>query len=282
MKRGTTNKNILLGSYKEEIISSYEKGETIKNIASFYNVDPRTVSGFLKQFGINIKKPHPPKIYSVKEDIFQNIDTEEKAWVLGFIYADGYIDSSKTKLKFTLAEKDKDVLEKIKSILRSNSPIRRKEGRQIKGTDYFGSSTVTLMISNAQVCQDLEKHGAFYKKSLKLQFPLFLKDELIKHFIRGYFDGDGSITFGRHDFPKISIASNKEFLEGIHDILLKENITSNIYASNRSKVNSLEINAKSSVEKFLNYIYKDSNIFMERKYQRYKYFSETGKMFEKY
>lgn len=282
MKRGTTNKNILLGPYKEEIIYSYKKGETIRNIASSHNVDPRTVSSFLKQFGINIKKPHPPKIYSVKEDIFQNIDTEEKAWMLGFIYADGYIDSSKTKLKFTLAEKDKDVLEKIKSILRSNSPIKRKEGRQIKGTDYFGSSTVTLMISNAQICQDLEKHGAFYKKSLKLQFPLFLKDELIRHFIRGYFDGDGSITFGRHDFPKISIASNKEFLEGIHDILLKENITSNIYASNRSKVNSLEINAKSSVEKFLNYIYKDSNIFMERKYQRYKYFSETGKMFEKY
>lgn len=282
MKRGTTNKNILLGPYKEEIIYSYKKGETIRNIASSYNVDPRTVSSFLKQFGINIKKPRPPKIYSVKEDIFQNIDTEEKAWMLGFIYADGYIDSSKTKLKFTLAEKDKDVLEKIKSILRSNSPIKRKEGRQIKGTDYFGSSTVTLMISNAQICQDLEKHGAFYKKSLKLQFPLFLKDELIRHFIRGYFDGDGSITFGRHDFPKISIASNKEFLEGIHDILLKENITSNIYASNRSKVNSLEINAKSSVEKFLNYIYKDSNIFMERKYQRYKYFSETGKMFEKY
>lgn len=282
MKRGTTNKNILLGPYKEEIIYSYKKGETIRNIASSYNVDPRTVSSFLKQFGINIKKPHPPKIYSVKEDIFQNIDTEEKAWMLGFIYADGYIDSSKTKLKFTLAEKDKDVLEKIKSILRSNSPIKRKEGRQIKGTDYFGSSTVTLMISNAQICQDLEKHGAFYKKSLKLQFPLFLKDELIRHFIRGYFDGDGSITFGRHDFPKISIASNKEFLEGIHDILLKENITSNIYASNRSKVNSLEINAKSSVEKFLNYIYKDSNIFMERKYQRYKYFFETGKMFEKY
>ena len=282
MKRGTTNKNILLGPYKEEIIYSYKKGETIRNIASSYNVDPRTVSSFLKQFGINIKKPRPPKIYSVKEDIFQNIDTEEKAWMLGFIYADGYIDSSKTKLKFTLAEKDKDVLEKIKSILRSNSPIKRKEGRQIKGTDYFGSSTVTLMISNAQICQDLEKHGAFYKKSLKLQFPLFLKDELIRHFIRGYFDGDGSITFGRHDFPKISIASNKEFLEEIHDILLKENITSNIYASNRSKVNSLEINAKSSVEKFLNYIYKDSNIFMERKYQRYKYFSETGKMFEKY
>lgn len=282
MKRGTTNKNILLGPYKEEIIYSYKKGETIRNIASSYNVDPRTVSSFLKQFGINIKKPHPPKIYSVKEDIFQNIDTEEKAWMLGFIYADGYIDSSKTKLKFTLAEKDKDVLEKIKSILRSNSPIKRKEGRQIKGTDYFGSSTVTLMISSVQICQDLEKHGAFYKKSLKLQFPLFLKDELIRHFIRGYFDGDGSITFGRHDFPKISIASNKEFLEGIHDILLKENITSNIYASNRSKVNSLEINAKSSVEKFLNYIYKDSNIFMERKYQRYKYFSETGKMFEKY
>ena len=275
MKRGTTNKNILLGPYKEEIIYSYKKGETIRNIASSNNVDPRTVSSCLKQ-------PHPPKIYSVKEDIFQNIDTEEKAWMLGFIYADGYIDSSKTKLKFTLAEKDKDVLEKIKSILRSNSPIKRKEGRQIKGTDYFGSSTVTLMISNAQICQDLEKHGAFYKKSLKLQFPLFLKDELIRHFIRGYFDGDGSITFGRHDFPKISIASNKEFLEGIHDILLKENITSNIYASNRSKVNSLEINAKSSVEKFLNYIYKDSNIFMERKYQRYKYFFETGKMFEKY
>lgn len=282
MKRGTTNKNILLGPYKEEIISSYKKGETIRNIASSYNVDPRTVSSFLKQFGINIKKPHPPKIYSVKEDIFQNIDTEEKAWVLGFIYVDGYIDSSKTKLKFTLAEKDRDVLEKIKSVLRSNSPIKRKERKQIKGTDYFGSPAITLMISNSQICQDLEKHGAFYKKSLKLSFPFFLKEELIKHFIRRYFDGDGCITFGRHNFPKISIASNKEFLEGVHDVLLKENIISNIYASNRSQVNSLEINAKLSVEKFLDYIYQDATVFMERKYQRYKYFFETGKMFEKY
>jgi hypothetical protein len=49
--------------------------------------------------------------------------------VLGFIYADGYIDSSKTKLKITLTEKDRDVLEKIRHILRSNSPIRRKEGK---------------------------------------------------------------------------------------------------------------------------------------------------------
>ena len=282
MKRGTTNKNILLGPYKEEIISSYKKGETIRNIASSYNVDPRTVSSFLKQFGINIKKPHPPKTYSVKEDIFQNIDTEEKAWVLGFIYADGYIDPSRTKLKITLTEKDRDVLEKIRRILRSNSPIKRKEGRQIKGTNYFGNSTVTLMISNAQICQDLEKHGAFYKKSLKLQFPLFLEDKLIRHFIRRYFDGDGCITFGRHDFPKVSIASNEEFLERIKENLKAKGIVSHIYASRQSKVKEIEIASHNSVKNFLDYIYQDATVFMERKYQRYKCFFETGKMFEKY
>ena len=282
MKRGTTNKNILLGPYKEEIISSYEKGETIRNIASSYNVDPRTVSNFLKQFGINIKKPHPPKIYTINEDVFKSIDTEEKAWVLGFIYADGYIDSSKTKLKITLTEKDRDVLEKIRHILRSNSPIRRKEGKQIKGTNYFGNSTVTLMISNAQICQDLEKHGAFYKKSLKLQFPLFLKDELIKHFIRRYFDGDGCITFGRNNFPKVSIASNGEFLERIKENLKTEGIVGHIYTSSQSKVEEIEISSHISVKKFLDYIYQDATVFMERKYQRYKCFFETGKMFEKY
>lgn len=138
------------------------------------------------------------------------------------------------------------------------------------------------MISNAQICQDLEKHGAFYKKSLKLQFPLFLKDGLIKHFIRRYFDGDGCITFGRNNFPKVSIASNGEFLERIKENLKTEGIVGHIYASTQSKVKQIEISSHNSVKKFLDYIYQDATVFMERKYQRYKYFFETGKMFEKY
>jgi hypothetical protein len=116
-------------------------------------------------------------------DIFQNIDTEEKAYWLGFLYADGCVHSQENKIELGLAEKDYEHLNKFRNFL------------QIKNKIAYRDSTKSYRLSfrSKKSKQDLIALGYIPCKSLLLHFPNSqqVPDYLIKHFIRGYFDGDG-------------------------------------------------------------------------------------------
>ena len=114
---------------------------------------------------------------------FEKIDSEEKAYWLGFLYADGYISFSENKIELSLAEKDVHHIEKFRDFLGINNRIC-----------YRPSVKAYRLSFRSDKCkQDLINQGCTPRKSLTLKFPTSkqVPYELIRHFIRGYFDGDG-------------------------------------------------------------------------------------------
>ena len=118
--------------------------------------------------------------------------------------------------------------------------------------------------------------GAPTNKTLIIKFPNFLKEDLMQHFIRGYFDGDGSFSSKGFMGVQIEIISTIEFLTGLKKYLESHNIfPGNVLP--KGNVGVLFIQSQSSVKAFMDFIYKDATIYLERKHEKYLDYYERGK-----
>ena len=148
------------------------------------------------------------RIYSINEDFFK-VPSPEREWVLGFIYADGTLN--KLRNRIYISQKDPEVLHKIKALLQSEHPIKKL--RKIYNEFYFTSK---------EMYQDLLKIGLTPNKSLTMIYP---KDIVYhSHFVRGFFDGDGCITYNIvrkiHKYQQIFFVSgSRKFLEELNNHL---------------------------------------------------------------
>lgn len=195
------------------------------------------------------------------ELFFEIIDSIEKAWILGFLYADGCVSGN--RLSVQLAEKDLEIIQKIKNILGF-------QGKLYKSTSN-GKPQVSLMLTSTKMTNDLRSIGCSERKTHTLKFPS-LDEYLIPHFVRGYFDGDGCITYNKHrNGPKINIKSTEKFLSFLKGVLSSLGISSSLYKQNHAEVYNLDISGYNSVVRFGNMIYKDSESAnrMDRKFNRF-------------
>ena len=261
---------------KEETLNKYNLGlemylggMSTAKISKELKISRSRFSSYLKNQGIKVDTmPHKKKI---NEDIFERIDTEEKAYWLGFLYADGAISSGKRNdIELSLLLSDKEHLQKFKDFI--------EFGGKLIVDDY----RCRVSFKNKKMKQDLIKLGCTPKKSLSLNFPTEeqVPKELISHFIRGYLDGDGCIVCTKKH-QSVEILGTKDILECI---CLYGNIPiGRIYKTNckSDKIFRLVTNKKEDILNFCNYIYKDSNVYLERKFKKYKllieYFDTHGR-----
>ena len=204
---------------------------------------------------------------------FKNIDTEEKAYWLGFLYADGSVSSAEDKIELGLAEKDLHQLEKFKESLGLTNKICYRE------------ATKSYRISfRSQSCkQDLIKQGCVPKKSLILKFPTEeqVPFYLMKHFIRGYFDGDGWFT-NTPDCFQVGLIGTSDFINGFLNVVDNINKTNKLFDVHRiDGAKRYIFGAYQDVLNFLNWIYKDANIYLDRKYEHYIDFITNGSQYHK-
>lgn len=188
----------------------YLEGNSINYISKELDICRNRFSQYLKRNGVDVKQMHH-KIY-FKNDVFKKIDTEEKAYWLGFLYADGCIRSGKRcGVEIGLSENDVGHLYKFRNFLDTTHKISFRKNK-------LGNSC-RISVEDAQLHSNLIELGCTPKKSLTLTFPT--EDQvpkcLHKHFIRGYFDGDGGMTFTEKT-TSINILGTKEFLNGIKKI----------------------------------------------------------------
>lgn len=252
------NNFLNINKYKTDecilICKDYTDGMTMKGISIKYNVSENFVNNVLKCN--NIKKKTSVRKYKINENYFKIIDTEEKAYWLGFLYADGYIGESSGVIELSLCHEDEEHLLKFKHCLESNSPIKRKIVN-LKGKNYSSSR---LCICNKNMIEDLISCGCVQNKSLVLNFPTFLEEELIHHFIRGYFDGDGSV--GVYDGQlRFSLIGTKNLLNScIHHMGLYSK-----KMQSQGKAYSISYHGNNIVTKIYNYLYENSSIYLNRK-----------------
>lgn len=248
----------------EETILKYEKGKelylqgkTLNQIKYELQLDPGKLSKYLKSNGVKIERlPHKKKI---NKNIFEVINTEEKAYWLGFLYADGYVGLTDNRVELTLQLSDVNHIEKFKTFLNSDCKI---------STNSYRSR---LSIKDEKIKKDLINLGCTPQKSLILKFPTDDKvpKELIRHFIRGYFDGDGSLCVTEKT-KSIDILGTYDFL---YQLCLESNITtSKIYVSKSksNKVFRIVLGSRLDLYNFSKYIYDDCNIYLDRKYEKFK------------
>ena len=205
--------------------------------------------------------------------IFETIDTEEKAYWLGFLYADGSVGSKEHKIELGLAEQDLKQIEKFRDFIGIMNKI-----------SYRPSTKSYRYSFRSESCkEDLIRQGCVPKKSLILKFPTNeqVPLKLIKHFIRGYFDGDGWFTNTEECF-QVGIIGTEDFIKGFLDSIEIENKNNKIFNVHRENgAKRYVFGAYQDVLNFLNWIYKDSNVYLDRKYEHYLDFINNGSKYHK-
>lgn len=215
--------------------------------------------------------------YKFRRDYFSNISTDDRAYWLGFLFADGSI--SHKYITLCLSIKDINHLEKLKTALDFNGTlyiINKERLHKLHGLvkDEFAR----LTLCSTQMASDLVDKGCFPRKSFDLKFPTFDKvpEIIMRDFIRGFFDGNGSL-YGQVEKNKkyirwqLNITSSNEFIRVLAIYLQNLNLLSNISVRScqNRKLSVLEIRRKADVLKFGDYLYKNANVFLDRKYQKY-------------
>ena len=114
---------------KTELFAKYETGKfTAVDLAKEYPISSTAINGLLRRHGYKAKSQSELKRkYNIDETFFDVIDTEEKAYFLGFLYADGYNNTDRNSVALSLNEDDKEILEKFNNLLQSNKPLQYVE-----------------------------------------------------------------------------------------------------------------------------------------------------------
>lgn len=244
---------------QQKILDLYNNNHTMLEISKMLGLNKKTVNSVIR---INKMSKLRTCKYSYEKNIFKNIDTEEKAYWLGFLYADEYVNNEKG-LELTLTEKDLEHIEKFKSFMNSTNKIIYKSD----------TKSYRFIIYSTELAQDLTRLGCFQNKSLTLKFPTEdqVPKHLIHHFMRGYFDGDGCITYNENDKTyRFSVVGNSDFLDIYEKNILK--------AINRKEPNKRQKEGKAyniryggnrQIKKIYDYLYKDATIYLKRKYDKF-------------
>jgi hypothetical protein len=253
-----------------DVVNQYNRLKNIHKVAEYFNVSISPITRILKSNGFDLTN----RRYDVNHNYFDVIDTEEKSYWLGFLFADGYIRERKTgnSLEMKLSIKDKHHLEKFRDSLGSNHNIVDGFNRVKYKGGISSSHMSTLAIYSKQLVESIKTQGVHSRKTFTIEKPN-INNELIHHFIRGYFDGDGTVRFVEKKLNETGIAcASEKFREFIINELSKNEINIKYFGGI-----SLYIQNKVDNNKFYNYIYNNATIYLERKkgiYERFRKYYE--------
>ena len=259
-----------MGKYREvtkELKELVKQGKSGKQISEILNLSYTTMHRKLRKLNINLPNYHNELKFN--NTVFDSIDNEEKAYWLGFLYADGSVSANNNSVELSLKGEDISHLEKFKTFLNSKNSVKL-------GIAKCGNKTYSRCRFNAS-----DKHfhdklielGCIPNKSLILKFPdinIFASQELIPHFIRGYVDGDGCLTYTKTGRLVVEIIGTKEFLSTIVDRYSKI-FTPALHKDKRHlESNTYFIScACNKADEFATLLYANANIYLDRKYDRF-------------
>ncbi len=233
----------------------YVLGHSTKQIAALYQVDGGTIYDRLKQMGITFRSPSESKrLFTLNEAAFAGVETEETAYWLGFLYADGCVLAKRHAVQLALKEEDRVHVEAFRAFLSADYPISIDHRRK----------AVRITISSASLYANLVALGCTPRKSMALTMPP-LPGHLLHHFVRGYFDGDGSAYFGG-GAPTMSFVGNKSFLEQIKSTIDQAtNAGGRLYPHAQRQAWYLVYRGQFKVPVVRGWLYQDATIWLARK-----------------
>lgn len=265
------------------IVEQYNLHHSTTKIANQFNVSGEAIRNILRKQNVHIKSLSELQTadYPRNSKYFKQINSPAKAYWLGFLYADGYI-STQNEVRINLQRSDEEHLRKfqraIEAINHTIGYSEKHDGDKIFYQAYFS-------IRDKEMVADLKKLGCYNGKSSILTFPTYKQVPLVfmSHFIRGYFDGDGSINYTPSTYIcqtdnrnnnrwKINFAGTPEFLNRLKKVLNKDNVTLEKVKGNN--FTALTFGGNRQVEELGQYLWYESTdeIELTRKKEKYSQF----------
>lgn len=259
------------------VVQEYLNGKTTYELGEKYGVNRATVGRYLKKQGVELRSSTDDMYadswkspYHFDEHWLDELDCEEKFYFLRFFAADGCNRENYNNAVIALSDVDLELLEKFKVLLKSDRPIRKgKNGVTKKGEQKY---RVIFELTSKYFCSRLTELGLMRAKTLKICFPDYVPDKYLSAYVRGVFDGDGCVSICyTTSKPKGScnIAGTELFIKDLQKIFIEK---LNVHATvDNQHGNSwaVDINRQEDMKVFLDWIYGDANIYLERKYQKY-------------
>jgi intein/homing endonuclease len=229
--------------------------------------------------------------YEKNTNLFKKINKEENAYFLGLLMSDGnnYIKrKGNYQISIKLQESDKHILEKLRDLIIPNKLLDFCPKKQPQHSNYFRLKFDSKIISN-----QLINLGCIEAKSLTLRFPEFIiNSPYLNHFIRGYFDGNGSISFWTKQWKSTknknyvwSLVSSNEFSK-IAKQIIEDKFNLNINSRISNKINgnfittTISAGGNRQVAKILDWLYQDATLYLSRKYNKYLELKKQNKYYD--
>lgn len=254
----------------------YNRLGSMQKVADHLNVSVDSVYKYMKLHGV-VYKQHYQGIYTCNEEFFKN-DAEQSFYWAGFIAADGSLQKRKYSkiLKVALSQNDHQHVELFKSSISSNHPIkvyRVKPSKLVKSESMCSE----IQIANNNIYNDLSRFNIIPNKTKTYTFPEWLTNhELVNHFMRGYFDGDGCISkcgLGKNRTviqKSFSILGTKQFINQYMNILVLKQIVNEVKISPHYSVYQLSYSGNNNIRKIHDFLYKNATIWLDRKRTKFQ------------
>lgn len=246
--------------------SMHQNGMSMDDIAERFHSCRHTIGRTLKRYGFKIDKLK----YHCDDNYFDIIDTKEKAYILGLLWADGCNDVNLGKIQLQLQERDVEILETINKLTSNDRPLYLTP---LHDKNPNWQNAYTLILKSYHMSKVLNNYGMVPRKSLVLEFPSCLDRSLYRYFILGYFDGDGSISYNANTKAlNVSIVGTYMFLKTLQNICEELGIKTFLRSKNDgdNAICTFGITNKNDRINFLNWMYFESTIKIERKYLKYQ------------
>lgn len=264
--------NFVTAEQIENVCKLYSGGLSEETVGNIVGLCRATVRKILRKNQIVIRtQKETSKKYDVDEDYFTEINTQNKAYILGFFYADGNVGLNNNVVQIALQARDKHILDEMNKQFGGNRPLVFDE-RSKKYNNHQDIYMLTL--KNNKIHDDLIRYGVKPQKTHSITYPEFLSDDLHRHFLRGVMDGDGCIhgTEKSRKIRAVDICGTQMFCEKAKEVIENSlGIHCSLISTNKACPNTkkLVISGIHQATKFLNWIYEDAEMYLIRKYNIY-------------
>lgn len=254
---------------KNTISILYQDGMSCCDLSVHFSISIPTVYKYLYQMNTPMRDLHTSHLkHKLNNDYFSSISNQETAYWAGFIAADGSVASN--SLRIGLALKDKEHLELFSKHLESSAPVSVHH--------YNKNGNANFEVCSRQIILDLGKIGIVPRKTTILTWPN-LPYHLLRHYLRGYFDGDGSISFSKKTRePRFSLCGNIEFLIKCQQFLMAEcqlKATKISPAGSSMVAYNLAYGGTQQVPRIANFLYREADVCLERKRDVMRHYLQT-------
>jgi len=238
---------------EKEVVAKYESGMTMSEIAKEHSCSTKPVFAIVKKSGVSRK---PGNCARIHHTFFEKINSEEKAYWLGVLFADGSVGSGVQKtISFTVAADDVEWVERFKKAIGSDVKITFRKNKW-KGAAEF-------VVTSEKMWIDLNKLGVIPRKSLVCKLPV-IEPSLMKHMVRGLIDGDGSIAKAQRQISLVTGSEKvkEQFGEYVNSLGLE-------YKVAKGTCWKIMVNAENAVV-LGDELYGGATVMLRRKFVQYK------------